>query len=277
MRRLTSRCVPSGVVMQRLAVILALSWPIAASPVMAEEIVYQSSVMTIIDDGSHDTTEIAYLRDEINNAFAVMAAIGFYDDNVKLPVKVIVKAGKGVSHIGERGEIVLHWLHEGRAPILHEVTHIVAGYDRSAGHWNPEGLASWVQDNFGSNAAYPTYREAPGLMKMLHDDDALLPMAAVFADRNRSGVFGKTDQWSRWRAYSQATSFVGYLIDTYGIEDFQRIYNRPINNAAFADVFGKSAEQLVVMWMDAIGSGAAPSQQVRNRYARLKASLSKPE
>jgi hypothetical protein len=51
------------------------------------------------------------------------------------------------------------------APIVHELAHIVAGYDSATGHWTQEGFASFVQDRFGSNAAYPTFRTAHELAR----------------------------------------------------------------------------------------------------------------
>lgn len=246
---------------------------LVAAPTLPQAAGPDPATFDIVDTGSHNAAELRYLRSELMHGLAVLDSLGFHRKPGAAPIRVIARGGSGIAHVNRNGDIVLFWLREDRSPILHELTHVVAGYDRSAGHWSAEGLASWVQDRHGNNRAYPTFRQAPGLIRLLHDDDELLPMAEILADRNRAGPFGNRDAWSRWRAYAQSTSFVGFLLARNGIESFRKVYNQPIETADFTSAYGEPVDALVTAWRARIASGKPPSDATRKQYARMKANL----
>jgi hypothetical protein len=75
----------------------------------------------------------------------------------KFPIVVKLWSGSGVSHSYHgAGPIELFWVKEMRSPIIHELTHVLAGYTASNGHWTQEGFASYLQDQYGEDHAFPT-------------------------------------------------------------------------------------------------------------------------
>jgi hypothetical protein len=168
----------------------------------------------------------------------------------KFPVAVNLNAGRGVSHsYGGQGAIELYWVREGRAPIVHELTHVLAGYRSANGHWTQEGFASYMQDRYGEDIAFPTQRVAHALVKALREDGSLLPMLEVMKDRSRGRYFGLGTPWVRWVAYTQSTSFCTYLIERYGAERFFKLYDLPVEAIDFTGLYGKMAEALVDEWL----------------------------
>jgi hypothetical protein len=168
----------------------------------------------------------------------------------KFPVTVNLRGGRGVSQSSNgQGAIELYWVREVRAPIIHELTHVLAGYNVSNGHWTQEGFASYMQDQYGEDDAFPTERMAHGLVKLLRQENSLLPMLEVMKDRNRGEFFGLRTPWERWLAYTQSTSLCRYLIEAYGKERFFKIYNMPFGAMDFEGIYGKRIEVLLGDWL----------------------------
>lgn len=168
----------------------------------------------------------------------------------KFPVVVNVWPGRGVSHSHHgQGAIELYWVREGRAPITHELTHVLAGYTAASGHWTQEGCASYMQDQYGEDEAFPTHRVAHALVKVLGEQGRLLPMLEVMRDRNRAKYFGLRTPWERWVAYTQSTSFTRYLIERHGPPTFLKLYDVPFESIDFRALYGQTAEALVDDWL----------------------------
>ena len=191
----------------------------------------------------------------------------------KFPVVVNLRPGRGVSHSGHgQGAIELYWVREVRAPIIHELTHVLAGYTASNGHWTQEGFASYMQDQYGEDDAFPTQKVAHALVKMLRQEGSLLPMLEVMRDRNRTNYFGLGNPWERWLAYAQSTSFCRYLIESYGKEKFIKLYNTSFDAIDFAGLYGKRPEVLVNEWLSHVtelSSDAAKPRAVLQNMKRL--------
>jgi hypothetical protein len=182
----------------------------------------------------------------------------------KFPVAVNVNPGRGVSHsYGGQGAIELYWVREGRAPIVHELTHVLAGYRSANGHWTQEGFASYMQDRYGEDIAFPTQRMAHALVKVLREDGSLLPMLEVMKDRSRGRYFGLGTPWERWVAYTQSTSFCTYLIERYGAERFFKLYDVPVEAIDFTGLYGKMAEALVDEWLGHVAQLPADTARAR--------------
>ena len=55
-------------------------------------------------------------------------------------------------------------------------------------------------------------------------------------------------------SYNQSNSFVTYLIDTYGIEKFEQIYNEKELDKKIEQVYGKNIDELEKEWIAIINS-----------------------
>jgi hypothetical protein len=224
----------------------------------------------IEDEGGFGRTAVEAVRAELHAGLATLAGLGFAPRNGLYPIKVRLMPGGGVSN-SFSGVLVLYQLGRNEAPIVHELTHVVAGYDSSLGHWTQEGLASFMQDRHGSNEAYPTYRLPHALARLVADKDELLPMKEVMHDRRRQRYFGIARPWERWLAYVQSTSFVTWLIDVYGLDRFRRIYNRPVEDIDFVAAYGKSSDALTADWMGFVRGQDRPSARAEALYNRTYA------
>jgi hypothetical protein len=167
----------------------------------------------------------------------------------KFPVVVHLRTGRGVSYNEHgQGPIELYWVREVQEPIIHKLTHVVAGYTAAHGHWTPEGLASYVQDHYGEDTAFPTRKMAHALAKVIRDEHSQLPLREVTQDRDRQRYFGVKTPWHRWLAYTQSTSLCQYVIDTYGMDTFIKLYDQPLEAIDFPQLLGKRPEELVADW-----------------------------
>jgi hypothetical protein len=225
----------------------------------------------IRDDGGFGDGATAALRAELLRGLAALDELGFRPRPGLLPVTVILRSGPGISNSRHgAGPITLFHFARNRAPTVHELTHMVAGYTRANSHWSQEGLASYVQDRFGTNTAYPTYGETHGIVRMMQRNGDMLPMRAVLQARDRQAYFGISNPIERWAAYAQSASFVRWLVETQGgMDRFRRIYDRKFEDTDFQGVYGSSADALIAAWQDFLRS-APPTVLAESLYAERK-------
>ena len=205
----------------------------------------------IWNHGGFTAAEVQRVRAQLEVGTAVLEKyIGRPLPAHKFPVTVNLRDGRGVfQRSNGQGAIELYWVREVRAPIIHELTHVLAGYTASNGHWTQEGFASYMQDQYGEDDAFPTQKMAHALVKLLRQENSLLPMLEVMKDRNRGEFFGLRPPWERWLAYTQSTSLCRYLIEAYGKERFFKIYNMPFGAIDFEGIYGKKIEVLLNDWL----------------------------
>lgn len=152
---------------------------------------------------------------------------------------------------GERGHMLFRAkpVRTERAAIVHEIVHVVAP---NANRFVAEGLATWAHQALGGEDAYPNYgSNLHALARPLADADmAALERTATPTRLNLANLDDRS-------AYLVAASFVGFLIETYGMEKFRLLYaatplhtgQRQAGSAErWQAIFGKRFEQIVVAW-----------------------------
>jgi hypothetical protein len=229
---------------------------------------------TIFNHGNFTPHEIQRVRVQLEfGTRALEEYIGPPSDH-KFPVVINLRPGRGVSHSNHgQGAIELYWVREVRAPIIHELTHVLAGYNASNGHWTQEGFASYMQDRYGEDSAFPTQKMAHALVKVLGEEGSSIPMLEVMRDRNRTKYFGLQNPWARWVAYTQSTSFCSFLIERYGPEKFFKVYNAPFEAVDFKGVYGKTAEVLVDEWLSYVNELPSDTARARIIFRNMKTPL----
>lgn len=106
--------------------------------------------------------------------------------------------------------------------IVHEVTHVLAAsaFRKDRDRFYDDGLAVYLQYQFGPASSYPTFGQALHLATadaaIMHG--GLLPLESVDEARRA------TESSLRLRGYLQAGSFTQYLIENFGIDAYFRIY-----------------------------------------------------
>ncbi len=191
--------------------------------------------------------------------------------STKFPIVVNLWSGSGISHSHHgRGPIELYWVREVRSPIIHELTHVLAGYTASNGHWTQEGFASYMQDQYGEDHAFPTRKMAHALVKVIVEEGSLLPMPDVMRDHDRKTYFGVRTPWERWLAYTQSTSFCLYLIERYGKVSFLKLYDVPVDLIDCEGLYGRKANVLVDEWLGEVTARPIDTAKARAFYSQIK-------
>lgn len=204
----------------------------------------------IVNHGSFTPHELQRVQAQLDAGATALARYLGPPPAGKFPVVVNLRPGRGVSHSHQgQGAIELYWVREVRAPIIHELTHVLAGYTAANGHWTQEGFASYMQDRYGEDDAFPTQKMAHALVRVIRQEGSFLPMLEVMQDRRRARYFGLRNPWERWLAYTQSTSLCRYLIETYGAEKFLRLYDRPFEAIDFNALYGRSAQEVIDDWL----------------------------
>lgn len=138
--------------------------------------------------------------------------------------------------------------------LVHELTHSLLGYggnfDTDNGYFTQEGYAVYMDDQFGKNEL-----NLEKYMKHFLDSDKLIPISKLIDPNQDDHYFraelpNKEEQSVLWgMSYIHAASFVKYLVETYGIEKFEQIYDKKDLAKKIEVVYGKSVSEIEMDWL----------------------------
>ncbi len=134
------------------------------------------------------------------------------------------------------------------------MTHSLLGYGNNFGsdhgYFTQEGFASYMEDQYGKNKLY-----FEKYMKHYMDSDKLIPISKLIDPNQDDAYFRpklsniKENQIIMELSYTHAASFTKYLIDTYGLEKFEQIYNEKDLAKKVEEVYGKNSGELEKEWL----------------------------
>ena len=140
---------------------------------------------------------------------------------------------------GVRGfvEMPLSGVRAQRSALLHEIVHV---YAPNRNRFLAEGLAVYLQDILGGNPAFPNFGKnlralARGRLSAM---SSLEPLNSVKTPRPLGTVMQEQS------AYILAGSFVGFLIENYGVTMFRHLYEV----GSYDRAYGKSLTMLEKEW-----------------------------
>ncbi len=173
-------------------------------------------------------------------------------------IQIFLNEGSQMSW-GFAKEIQLYDIKDDRYPLVHEMTHSLLGYgnnfDTSSGYFTQEGFASYMEQKYG-NDKINSHR----LTKYFMDSNKLIPIIKLM-DMNYASSYFRPNLTNPIEesilmalSYNQSNSFVTYLIDTYGIEKFEQIYNEKELDKKIEQVYGKNIDELEKEWIAIINS-----------------------
>ena len=159
-------------------------------------------------------------------------------------------------------EIVLYAFDNYDYVIAHELAHVLLGYnfqqEAHLGMLTQEGFAEYVQIQLGNEQNY-NYQISPhkhanyffkqGALSSLTDlidNEPLLQL--VTNPKNGHMTTDLTDTFRIWMFYVEAASFVSFLIDVYGLEQFEKVYNQPYLLTLLPAVYEKNIPELEQEW-----------------------------
>ncbi|WP_316571013.1 hypothetical protein [Neobacillus sp. YIM B06451] len=157
---------------------------------------------------------------------------------------------------GLRADIKLYGVRNGSHPLVHELTHTLLGYgdnsDSSRGYLSQEGFAVYMENRFGKQK-YPIHK----VMKLFLSMEKSIPLNKLIDLDNddslfRPAIVGPDGFAVQEMSYYHAASFVTYLIDTYGLEKFEKVYDQPNLGEKLVSVYGKNVDELEREWLSYI-------------------------
>jgi len=169
----------------------------------------------------------------------------FWGTTWERPIRIHVDGSYRISralvpaYLGNRGfmEMPLRRVRENTGALLHEIVHI---YAPNRNRFLAEGLAVYLQDKMGGNPAFPNFGKnlnALALERASKIKSLQLLDNVRTPERLGTGSEEKT-------AYILSGSFVGFLIEKYGLSQFKNCYETD----NYSKIYGKSLEILEKEW-----------------------------
>jgi hypothetical protein len=170
---------------------------------------------------------------------------GYWGDTWNETIRINVSSSYRISralvpgYFGKRGfmEMPLRGVRDNTGPLLHEIVHI---YAPNSNRFLAEGLAVYLHAKLGGNPAFPNFGEdlrrlavrslsSVRTLEVLNSVRTPLPLSSVMDEKI---------------AYVLAGSFVGFLIERYGLPPFRSLYETDNYERAY----GKSLDNLEREW-----------------------------
>ncbi|MEQ6353818.1 hypothetical protein ABNX05_04260 [Lysinibacillus sp. M3] len=167
-------------------------------------------------------------------------------------INVFLNEGNELSW-GLKSELQLYDIKENQYPLVHELTHSLLGYgnnfDTSRGYFTQEGFATYMEDMYGENESY-----SHKLMKYFLDSNKIIPISKL-VDLNQDDAYfrpaltNQKEYTLQWMSYIHSASFITYLIDTYGLEKFEQLYNEEDLAKKIEEIYGKNIGEIENDWL----------------------------
>lgn len=146
-------------------------------------------------------------------------------------------------YFGNRGfiEMPLRRVRDNTGALLHEIVHVYAPHDN---RFLAEGLAVYLHARLAGNPAFPNFTEdlRRSAARRLSAVSSLKVLNAVRTPRPLGTVMNEET------AYTAAGSFVGFLIEKYGLESFRKLYE----TEDYDKVYAKSFDLLETEWRQSL-------------------------
>jgi len=126
------------------------------------------------------------------------------------------------------------------APIIHEVTHIIAKHESNS--FFSEGLAVYFQEKFGKFNSFPNF-SVPLDDLVRNYKDQLMHITKL---KNDNEIFGLVGTEKRKIAYIEAGSFINFLVVKYGEQKLADLHNSSSLN--YKKIYGKKVNDLEAEW-----------------------------
>jgi hypothetical protein len=170
---------------------------------------------------------------------------GFWGATWNEPIRIHVSSAYRISralvpgHSGNRGfiEMPLQRVRDNTGALLHEIVHI---YAPNGNRFLAEGLAVYLHAALAANLAFPNFgADLRHLaVRRLSGQESLKALNSVQTPRPLGTIMNEKT------AYILAGSFVGFLLERFGVPMFRSLYD----NGNYEDVYGQSLQTLEQAW-----------------------------
>ena len=184
----------------------------------------------------------AYCRYAVQERQKVEAFWGAtWSEPIRIHVSSVYRISRALvpGHLGNRGflEMPLRGVRENTGALLHEIVHI---YAPNTKRFLAEGLAVYLHTKLAGNRAFPNFGEDLRRLAVrgLSSVESLDALNGVRTPRPLGTVMEEKT------AYILAGSFVGFVIERYGLASFRSVYA----TGNYEQVYGKSLRTLEQEW-----------------------------
>lgn len=193
-------------------------------------------------------SEIERIKKEAIKALYAIPPVLDIEYKKKIKIEIVEK---GICRTTREGHIVklpIWHIKNKRAPIVHEVTHVVARKHIDNKFFS-EGLAILFQNKFGEDKGGIVYYKEPQYLSL----DSLVikyrdDLISLYYLKHKNEVFRKIKSANRKLAYIEAGSFFKFLYEVYGEHKLQDFYNS--RSLDYEKVYGKNIKELEAEWLN---------------------------
>jgi hypothetical protein len=165
------------------------------------------------------------------------------------PIRIHVSSAYRISralvpgYSGNRGfiEMPLQRVRDNTGALLHEIVHV---YAPNGNRFLAEGLAVYLQEALAANPAFPNFGADLRHLAVRHlsGQESLKALNSVQTPRPLGTIMNEKT------AYILAGSFVGFLLERFGLPMFRSLYDNVNYNVNYDDVYGQSLQTLEQAW-----------------------------
>jgi len=196
--------------------------------------------------------KVESIKDELLNAYDEIQNSIYTPYVPSERITVFLNEGNEISW-GLRSELQLYDIKENQYPLVHELTHSLLGYgnnfDKSRGYFTQEGFATYMDAKYGKSES-----NSDKLMKYFIDSNKFIPISKLI-DLNQDDAYfrpaltNQKEYTLQWMSYIHSASFITYLIDTYGLEKFEQIYNEEDLAKKIEEIYEKNISEIENDWV----------------------------
>lgn len=219
-----------------------------------------------------DNTYVEDVSSDLKEAFKEISS-NYKNKNYEWEdtITVNLNGSDGVSN-GMKNTITLYNVVGGNHLAYHELTHTLLGFgnleanefNTSNGYFTQEGIAVYLQERLDpKKKVFPTNSlKLDTIIRYLYDNKRLIPIEELISIEHRDEYYNSNDQNLAnellWKSYVQSGSFVKYLIDQYGKDNFLKIYNSSNLEKDIRLIYKKDIKELEKDWLHSIKSNNKP-------------------
>ncbi|MCG7315591.1 hypothetical protein MHL30_21170 [Priestia flexa] len=219
-----------------------------------------------------DNTYVEDVSSDLKEAFKEISS-NYKNKNYEWEdtITVNLNGSDGVS-TGMKNTITLYNVVGGNHLAYHELTHTLLGFgnleanefNTSNGYFTQEGIAVYLQERLDpKKKIFPTNSlKLDTIIRYLYDNKRLIPIEELISIEHRDEYYNSNDQNLAnellWKSYVQSGSFVKYLIDQYGKDNFLKIYNSSNLEKDIKLIYKKDIKELEKDWLHNIKSNNKP-------------------
>lgn len=233
----------------------------SAAPQTGTDIVKTKDGITfkIIDNAGITDKKKEQFKLELSDAYNKVRDSILTDYEPAKRITIYLEDGSDASW-GFKNEVVLYGIRNNQHPLVHELTHSLLGYGSDfgsdRGYFTQEGYAVYMENQYGKTG-YPAHK----VVNYLASQNKRVPLEKLISKDTDDQFFRHSSKKEgdialQWISYTEAGSFITYLIDVYGLERFEKIYNQDNLEKKLYEVYGKNSGELEQEWLQYIEENA---------------------